>query len=338
MPTRNAAAMSAPYAWTGRRSSPARRPARRRTRTTAASAAENGRSARSAARNETFSPSARARRTQAIARPTTIAAARSAAAGSASPAGTTRWKRTGCMVTRRYDGGAPRAKRGRTLDSSPRRRALLASLRRGLGLLRLAGVDDEHRDAHHDERVGDVERRPAEVHPVPPVPLDEVDHVPARDAVDEVPDRAGEHEPERELEEALVVAEPAVVAEDERHRGEGDDREERVPKPGREGAEEPPRRAGVLDVVHAPERPVHVMRLGRERLQVTERVEPAHAVRERHRPGAREHRREPLDGEVLRPLVRRDEQDEEDREDPPLRERSVRAHSRAPAHFPHTVG
>ena len=78
------------------------------------------------------------------------------------------------------------------------------------------GWSDQHRDPDDDERVGDVEGRPAHVRPVPPVPLDEVDDVPAREPVEEVAHRAGEHERERHLEEALVVPELPVVVEDER--------------------------------------------------------------------------------------------------------------------------
>src|SRR5689334_9113734 len=113
-------------------------------------------------------------------------------AGLANPAGMTRWNRTGSMGS----SGGPVLGRARLLLGVHPRRALLR-----------AGVEHEHDDADHDERVGDVEGGPAQVGPVPPVPLDEVDDVPPGDPVDEVPNRPREHEREGDLEEALVLAE-----------------------------------------------------------------------------------------------------------------------------------
>src|SRR3546814_17880823 len=78
---------------------------------------------------------------------------------------------------------------GEGLKSSKRKLAL------GLGLsLEQPEQHDPHRPAH-DGRIGDVERRPVVV---APVPLDEVDHVAGDHAVDDVADRAADQQRDRQ--------------------------------------------------------------------------------------------------------------------------------------------
>ena len=64
-----------------------------------------------------------------------------------------------------------------------------------LGVRRAQDVEDEERDADRDGRVGHVEVGPLVV---PPVGVDEVDHVAEAGAVDQVADRAAEDEGESE--------------------------------------------------------------------------------------------------------------------------------------------
>ncbi len=148
--------------------------------------------------------------------------------------------------------------------------------------------------------------------------------------------RRARREGECHLEEALVVAQAAVVVEDEGDRADRDEGEEEVPELRRESAEEPPGGAGVLDVVHAPERAPHVVRVGRERLEVLVAVEPAHALDDSCVPRPVEHGREPLHREVLRPLIEGDQHDEQRREERPPR--ASRGHASASAHLPQMVG
>ena len=64
--------------------------------------------------------------------------------------------------------------------------------------LRLAVEQAEQGDADRagdDRRIGDVERRPVVV---APMPLDEIDHVAVQQAVDDVAERAADHQRERQ--------------------------------------------------------------------------------------------------------------------------------------------
>src|SRR5262245_30423169 len=87
--------------------------------------------------------------------------------------------------------------------------------------------NEAHPDADGD--VGDVERRPAVIPSAPRhVRVDEVDDVRVADAIDEIAERAAEHERKTPLERELVRRKTPVKREDER---DGDRRDEKKERP-----------------------------------------------------------------------------------------------------------
>src|SRR5207253_5776420 len=130
----------------------------------------------------------------------------------------------------------------------------------GLFAHRLAGeqhLQEEHYQADGDRAVRDVERRPMQRRPLPPwvvpVPVDEVDHVSAQETIDRVADCAAQYQSERDLQVALGRGELAVVAEDEDHRRDADQIEERDAKAISRSGEKTPGGAAILRVPELPE-------------------------------------------------------------------------------------
>src|SRR5260370_22839281 len=101
---------------------------------------------------------------------------------------------------------------------------------RGRGLFHEEHLQEQQQEAHGNAAVGHVERRPvqrgAQPGGIEPVPVDEVDHVSAQDAVEGVADGAAEDERQRHLQVTLVGAELAIVTEYENDRDDADQVEE----------------------------------------------------------------------------------------------------------------